>query len=721
MEFFKDLFVEFVLYFMSKKDKKHRPEWALHPETKNSIIGIAILTIMAITLLSFGGFAGSVGYYWNQILEKGFGFGKWIFPTALILSALGFIRSYKPNIYKAAILGGIIFLISLLGILQLNNGSSAGIGTGGYIGYAIAMPFEKSLGFWASIIIFISLFFASIFTIFNISLKQIYRFLLRLIKKEENPNEQIFAEDLFKNEGNAKFKMKKLDNEKEEYDEKEKIEELNIKTQKKEEPSIQINKNLQAHYQLPPLALLEEDKGESYGGDIKANANIIKRTLANFNINVEMAEINVGPTVTQYTFRPATGVKLSKITALQNDLSLALAAHPIRIEAPIPGRSLVGIEVPNRKTSLVRLRNLVEEMYQMNFNHQLNLAVGRDAAGNSVFASLEKMPHLLIAGATGTGKSICIHTIISSLVYQYSPINLRFILIDPKRVELAVYNDLPHLLTPVIIDHDKAINVFRWAVSEMERRYRVLSESKSRDINSYNAGSKENIMPFIVLIVDELADLMAAYGKEIEGAIVRLAQMARATGIHLIISTQRPSVEVITGLIKANITSRVAFQVASQVDSRTILDMSGSEKLLGNGDMLFLAGDISKPKRIQAPYINDKEVKKIIDFFKQNYNEPDYEEGITNPQNKSISESSFNDYDADDPLYEEAREVVINAGKASSSLLQRRLRIGYARAARLLDIMESKGLVGPADGAKPRDIYINKREEEYNENNTENF
>jgi len=696
---------------MSKnKEKKHRPEWALHPETKNSIFGIVILAITAITLLSFWNLAGSIGYYWNQILEKGFGFGKWIFPTALTLTALGFIKSYKPNIYKTAILGGIVFLISLLGILQITKDNGY---AGGYIGYAIAVPFEKALSFGASIIIFISLFFVSIFTIFNISIKQIYKFLLNLIKREKNPNEQIFAEDLFKNENNFRFKIKKLDTDKKEIEEEKPEEEIiNIKSQKKEEPSIQINKNLKTNYQLPPLGLLEEDKGESYGGDIKANANIIKRTLANFNINVEMAEINVGPTVTQYTFRPATGVKLSKITALQNDLSLALAAHPIRIEAPIPGRSLVGIEVPNRKTSLVRLRNLIEEMYQMNFSYQLNLAIGRDAAGNSIFASLEKMPHLLIAGATGTEKSICIHTIINTLIYQYSPTNLRFILIDPKRVELTIYNDLPHLLTPVIIDHDKAINVFRWAVSEMERRYKILSESKHRDINSYNAGNKNDIMPFIVLIVDELADLMAAYGKEIESAIVRLAQMARATGIHLIISTQRPSVEVITGLIKANITSRIAFQVASQIDSRTILDTSGAEKLLGNGDMLFLAGDVSKPKRIQAPYISDKEIKKIIDFFKQNYNEPDYEEEITNPQNKSISEISFDNYSADDPLYEEAREVVIQAGKASASLLQRRLRIGYARAARLLDIMESKGLIGPADGAKPREVYIDKSETE---------
>ncbi len=686
------------------KEKKQRAEWTLHPETKNSIIGFFVLTVTIILLLSFWNIAGSFGFYLNQFLIKTFGLGKWIIPLALLLISISFFRSYKPNIYKAALAGGIVFLFSILGILQIIKDNQ--YYAGGYIGYTLTLPFEKFLGFWATAVIFISAFFISIFTIFNISVKQIYQAIINLFKKKDE--EIIYAEDLYKSNNKSKFKLDKVSDEikPEEIQERMALEEKNKKP-KIEEISIQFNKNLKIPYQSPPLDFLESDNNQWSGGDVKTNANIIKRALANFGIEVEMAEINIGPTVTQYTFRPATGVKLSKITALHNDLALALAAHPIRIEAPIPGRSLVGIEVPNRQPALVRLKNLIEEMYEMHFSHHLNLVLGRDAAGNPVFASLAKMPHLLIAGATGTGKSIYIHDLIITLIYQYSPENLRFILIDPKRVELAVYNDLPHLLTPVIVDADKSINALRWAVTEMERRYKLFSEAGCRDIGFYNAKFKEDSLPFIIIIIDELADLMAAFGRELESAIVRLAQMARATGIHLVISTQRPSVEVITGLIKANITSRIAFQVASQVDSRTILDMSGAEKLLGNGDMLFLAGDVSKPKRIQAPYISDKEIKKIVEFFKKHYEEPEFNEDITNIQQPLQKNLDFESSE-EDPLYEEAKEVVIQAGKASASLLQRRLRIGYARAARLLDIMEAKGLIGPADGAKPREVYIDK-------------
>ncbi len=686
------------------KEKKQRAEWTLHPETKNSIIGFFVLTVTIILLLSFWNIAGSFGFYLNQFLIKTFGLGKWIIPLALLLISISFFRSYKPNIYKAALAGGIVFLFSILGILQIIKDNQ--YYAGGYIGYTLTLPFEKFLGFWATAVIFISAFFISIFTIFNISVKQIYQAIINLFKKKDE--EIIYAEDLYKSNNKSKFKLDKVSDEikPEEIQERMALEEKNKKP-KIEEISIQFNKNLKIPYQSPPLDFLESDNNQWSGGDVKTNANIIKRALANFGIEVEMAEINIGPTVTQYTFRPATGVKLSKITALHNDLALALAAHPIRIEAPIPGRSLVGIEVPNRQPALVRLKNLIEEMYEMHFSHHLNLVLGRDAAGNPVFASLAKMPHLLIAGATGTGKSIYIHDLIITLIYQYSPENLRFILIDPKRVELAVYNDLPHLLTPVIVDTDKSINALRWAVTEMERRYKLFSEAGCRDIGFYNAKFKEDSLPFIIIIIDELADLMAAFGRELESAIVRLAQMARATGIHLVISTQRPSVEVITGLIKANITSRIAFQVASQVDSRTILDMSGAEKLLGNGDMLFLAGDVSKPKRIQAPYISDKEIKKIVEFFKKHYEEPEFNEDITNIQQPLQKNLDFESSE-EDPLYEEAKEVVIQAGKASASLLQRRLRIGYARAARLLDIMEAKGLIGPADGAKPREVYIDK-------------
>lgn len=460
-------------------------------------------------------------------------------------------------------------------------------------------------------------------------------------------------------------------------------------------------------YKKPPLELLQGDRGTPSSGDIKANANIIKRTLENFGIEVDMSEVSVGPTVTQYTLKPAEGVKLSRIVALHNDLSLALAAHPIRIEAPIPGKSLVGIEVPNRSIALVGLRSLLEHKLFQEAPSPLLFALGRDVTGGPVFADLAKMPHLLISGATGTGKSVSAHSLMTSFIFRNPPEILRFIIVDPKRVELSVYNDIPHLLTPVITDPKKTVQALRWATREMDRRYDLLSQNHVRDIMGFNnqaAKTGEELLPYIVILIDELADLMAMFPREVEASIIRLAQMARAVGIHLIVATQRPSVEVITGLIKANITSRIAFQVASQIDSRTVLDMAGAEKLLGNGDMLFLAGDTSKPRRIQGAFVSESEVKKVVGFLRE-ADAPDYEEAIFDAR-ADDSEDLGNDVSGDnDPLYDEARELVLQAGKASASYLQRRLRVGYARAARLLDIMEAKGIVGPADGAKPREVF----------------
>jgi S-DNA-T family DNA segregation ATPase FtsK/SpoIIIE len=402
---------------------------------------------------------------------------------------------------------------------------------------------------------------------------------------------------------------------------------------------------------------------------------------------------------------------------------LALAAHPIRIEAPIPGKSLVGIEVPNKKVALVGLRGMFEDEEYKKSKYFMPLALGRDVSGSPVYAGLEKMPHLLIAGATGTGKSVSINAILLSLLYKHSPDILKLILIDPKRVELVLYNDIPHLITPVITDNKKVLGALKWTVNEMDRRYDQLSRIGCRDIFSYNAKISEKkdeslaesrqLMPFIVVIIDELADLMVSYGRDVEAAIVRLAQMSRAVGIHLIVSTQRPSVEVITGLIKANITSRVAFQVASQVDSRTILDMAGAEKLLGRGDMLFLSGDVAKPRRLQGALVTEKEVKDVVKFLKnqaETIEKSNEDENLKIDFNSQVGLNGYelgsDEYDVEDELYNSAREVVVTAGKASASFLQRRLKIGYARAARLLDMLEEKGVIGPGEGAKPREVYI---------------
>jgi S-DNA-T family DNA segregation ATPase FtsK/SpoIIIE len=467
-------------------------------------------------------------------------------------------------------------------------------------------------------------------------------------------------------------------------------------------------------WKFPHLNLLNQKQDKADAGDVEANAKLIQESFANFSIDVEMEGANIGPRVTQFTLKPPTGVKLTKITALENNLALDLAANSIRIEAPIPGKRAVGIEVPNIKPATVRLSSILTTRDWQEINSPLGFVIGKDIGGNAVLGDLAKMPHLLVAGQTGSGKSVMINDIITSLLYRNSPSDLKLILVDPKQVELTPYNDIPHLLTPVINEPEKCISALKWAVAEMERRLRTMAEVNKRNIIEYNNLKKEEGMPYIVIVIDELADLMMMAARDVEALIVRLAQKARAAGIHLVLATQRPSVDVITGLIKANVPARIAFTTASQVDSRTIIDQMGAEKLLGRGDMLLLTADMPKPRRVQAAFIEDDEAMKITDFIRMQ-RPPQYdEEIISQPVQLNGKGGIVTDYganEANDDMWKDAIKVVIDGRKASTSLLQRRLRVGYARAARLIETMEEQGIVGPADGARPREVLISSMDE----------
>lgn len=701
----------------------------LKDDTRYVVFSIIFFVVAVFFILAALSKAGPVGNTFYEILTKLFGIGYFLVPTLFILLGISFLRSVRPSFAASSFFGSVLFLLSGLGLIHISFSLDT-YEAGGIVGKSISYPFLALFGNVYAFIFLLALFIISIIVMFDARPKLEHFAFWRWFRKESNEEdfeeEEIEEpEELEEEEVKQPILAKILGGDKKKNNEEPlKIEEIVIK------PSgLRL---LAEEFVPPPLSLLEKDRGKPGVGDIKANANIIKRTLQNFGIDVEMDEISIGPTVTRYALKPAEGVKLSRIVGLQNDLALALAAHPIRIEAPIPGKSLVGIEIPNTVKATVGLATLFSDDKFSQSGKPLLVALGRGVSGKANFGNVAKMPHLLIAGTTGSGKSVTIHALITSLLYRSSPEDLKMILVDPKRVELTLYNKIPHLLTPVITDAKKAILALKWAAKEMDRRYDILEAETVRDIGSYHEnivvpayqsaiskkGKNEEFaelpekMPYIVIVIDELADIMATYPRELESAIVRLAQMSRAVGIHLIVSTQRPSVNVITGLIKANIPSRLALQVSSQIDSRTILDTGGAEKLLGAGDMLYLSGDMSKPERMQSAYITEDEVKRVVKFLADRYkhalpDEIDISNGTVSAS-KSIFESSVEDEELgdDDDLYEDAREAVMKADKASSSYLQRKLKVGYARAARLIDMLEERGVIGPGDGAKPREVLI---------------
>ncbi|OGB74858.1 hypothetical protein A2810_01930 [candidate division Kazan bacterium RIFCSPHIGHO2_01_FULL_49_10] len=681
----------------------------LEPHIVREIVAVLLFGLGIFVLLSILGAAGGVGSVFYGGLRMGLGWTSFVLPVLLVGSGIALFYPVKYKFTATNIVGLVLLVLSLSTLLHLfidpvvgAEAAYQGAG-GGYVGLVIALALIGMVDFWASLLIVGVALVISLLFVFGQPMRELYykmKFRLpvmpklpRVVINDANGND--YDEEEIKQSSNSTIKQSKSESDDEE--------EVKPKTKAARDTEF-VPREIapSGDYSAPPLDLLSDVVTKVDSGNIRQNITTIQETLEDFGVEVEMSEVNVGPTVTQYTLKPAAGVRLSRISNLSNDLSLALAAHPIRIEAPIPGRSLVGIEVPNRKTSLVRLREIMESDAFKVVNSQLRMPLGRDVAGNPIAADLVRMPHLLIAGATGMGKSVFLNGLLISLIYQNSPSDLRLILVDPKRVEFTAYNDIPHLLAPVIVDPYKTINALKWMVAEMERRYRLFADHKVRLIDAFNKANPDSKIPNIVLVIDELADLMAVSAREVEAYICRLAQMARAVGIHLVLATQRPSVDVITGLIKANFPSRMAFAVTSGTDSRTILDTVGADKLLGNGDMLFLPSDASKPRRIQGVFVGDKEIKAITDFVKTQ--SPVYIEELI-AETKDTGGASI---EGGDDLLKEATDLVVRTGKASASYLQRRFRIGYARAARLLDLLEAGGVVGPGEGAKPRDILMSK-------------
>jgi len=730
-----------------KKQKEHlipKPELHLSDETKKGVAVIIFVALFFISMLSLFGVAGTVGSYISKFLVFGFGVIAYFVPIAFLLIGIALYRQpineeKKGHYYFRTYFGTFILagaLAGLIHIFYMRKGAGAFqlVATshgGGYLGALFAWPFFTLTGFWAALVLLIALMAIGLLVTFDVSLNALMPG--RNESDAEKPAKKVSVDVApIKINGMSKsgFVSEKVQERNRALDlgklkEKSAVpreaEPVIAETSDKKVDLDAIVLDDRKDWKLPPFDLLEDSKTAVDSGNIEMNVSIIQKTLSDFGIDVEMGEVNVGPTVTQYTLRPAVGVKLSQIAALQNDLALALAAHSLRMELPIPGKGLVGIELPNKSTALVRLREVLQTENFVKHPSKLAFALGRDVAGHPMVADLARMPHLLIAGATGSGKSVALNSFLISLLYRNTPQDVKFIVVDPKRVEMNLYNGIPHLLTPVVTDHDKAVNALKWAVAEMDRRYKLLAEAGKRNISEFNESSLVKLH-YIIIVVDELADLMAVARNDVEAAIVRLAQMARAVGLHLVLATQRPSVEVITGLIKANITARMAFAVASQVDSRTILDSSGAEKLLGNGDMLFVTAEVQKPKRIQGTYVGEKEVSKVVDFFKKQAGAVIYnEEILEKPKGPSGIPGLSSGDDGGDEMLPEAERVVREAGKASASLLQRRLRVGYARAARLLDLLEERGIIGPGDGAKPREVYVKDQiasvaDEEYDEN-----
>ncbi|HEX7259737.1 MAG TPA: DNA translocase FtsK 4TM domain-containing protein [Candidatus Saccharimonadia bacterium] len=692
-----------------RKSKKNRiPSLSFRPNLSEGvareIVAVLLVALAFILVFAMFDFGGSLAVGMFTGLRYLFGFGAFLIPMLFLLLAFMIFQPAKYEVQAHNYIGFTGFLVILAGLLHIAVDADGalelaqqGMG-GGVVGLGVAQFFLTILNVPASAIILTALLIIFTIVAANARLSDLVAALMGKFRRPA-PKEELTINDPAAVSNQLEIKGA-----------------LNVGNSKSSKPAkapeVALTSVADPEWTMPSIELLSKSTNKPDAGNVKENAGIIQNTLSSFGIEVAMGEVNVGPTVTQYTLKPASGVKLTKITGLEHNLALALAAPAIRVEAPIPGKSAVGVELPNKAIAQVRMRQLMQTPEFENAKSPLTFLLGQDVAGKPAVADLAVMPHLLIAGATGAGKSVMINSLLTSLLYRNSPAQLKLILVDPKRVELNLYGEIPHLLTPVIVEAEKTISALKWAVAEMERRLKLFAEVGKRNILEYNTSSPEESMPYIVIVIDEMADLMMVAAGDVEALIVRLAQLARAAGIHLVLATQRPSVNVITGLIKANIPARIAFRVASNVDSRTILDMGGAEKLLGGGDMMFSSADTPKPRRIQGVYTDETETKPVTDYLRS-ARQPQYnEEVLAQPVSVGGGGGGGGDFGGvDDDLFEEAAETVIRTGKASASLLQRRLRVGYARAARLLDLLEERGVVGQADGARPRQVLVSSLEE----------
>ena len=713
-----------------KSKKNQAPQHELPNGFWSQVAAVALIAFSLLLVVSWFGGGGDFLNWVRDASLRIIGWATYVVPLVGLYVAIQVFRvenNKLPGIMKFASIILILWCSGLSGLFRKDGGVS----TGGVVGDTLNSAMTALVNMPVAIFIYVLLIVVTGLFVLRLSFQDVLNVFKRPENSEDAENVKVMRKAAAEDAKPSKMPDFKLNAGvpmlTPEEQRKEKLNSLkkSFGPDKEADTNAAMLAVSDPNWKFPDIEMLEKKQKPADAGDIQQNARVIQDTLHEFNIDVEMEGANIGPKVTQYTLKPPAGIKLSRITALETNIALNLAAQSLRMEAPIPGQKAVGIEVPNKKAADVRLRGILDSQQWRGSSEPLSFAVGKDISGDPVLGELNKMPHLLVAGQTGSGKSVMINTLLCSLLYRNAPSDMKLILVDPKQVEMAPYQDIPHLLTPVIVEPEKTVSALKWAVNEMERRYSLLAEERVRDIKSYNEKVKskpvsvadedgnmqqvdEGTMPYIVIVIDEMADLMMVAKRDVEALIVRIAQKARAVGIHLVLATQRPSVDVITGLIKANVPARIAFTVASQIDSMTILDQAGAEKLLGQGDMLLKTVTMPKPRRIQGAWVMDEEVLKITDHLRMQ-SAPQYnDEIISQPVQLNGKGGVVMDFDGEggDDMFRDACRVVIETRKASTSLLQRKLRIGYARAARIIEEMEEQGIIGAADGSRPRDVLI---------------